>query len=157
MRSAVATAAVTLAACGGSHATATTAEATGWDCRSRAISYIAAHAIAAAEVGVQMDCAHGPHIKRWQVDAKTNERHETARAMTPAEFDKVWAEFAGIGWENLHDCRKGDGGKSAPLYQFDVKDDQNTASFSCQSLHVPYPYNNLVDPLDAAAAQGASE
>ncbi len=146
-----------LAACASPARPAPAREAADFDCRGRAISYIAAHAMAAAEIGVQMDCANGPRLRHWQVDGATNQRHEAARAMTPAEFDKVWSEIATTGWENLKDCRRGDGGKSAPLYQFDVKDDQNTASFSCQSLHLPYPYSNLSDPLDAAAARSGGE
>jgi hypothetical protein len=149
-------AAVACAACsGGQHVREH--EAAAFDCRGRTISYVAAHAMAAAEVGIIMDCTNGPHIKQWTVDAKTNERKESAREMSAGEFNKVWSEIAGTGWENLKDCKRGDGGKSAPLYQFDIKDDQNSASFSCQSLNVPYPYNDLVDPLNAAAANSGSD
>jgi hypothetical protein len=153
----VAAAAVLAAACGAPHHDVATAAQPAFDCRGRVLGYVATHTMAAAETGVEMDCASGPRIKRWQVDTGTSNRHESARSMTPAEFDKVWNDIAGTGWENLKDCKNGDGGKDAPVYQFAIKDDQNTARFACQSLRMPYPYNDLVDPLDAAAAQGMPE
>nr|HEX4317437.1 hypothetical protein [Kofleriaceae bacterium] len=148
--------AVTTAACA-HKAQVTSDEGQSFDCRARTIAYVAAHTMGAAEIGVEMSCANGPSLKHWRVDEKTSKRDEQSRPMTPAEFDKVWAQVAGTGWENLKDCTNGDGGKSAPLYQFDVKDDQNTASFSCQSLRLPYPYNDLADPLDAAVQGGGNE
>jgi hypothetical protein len=69
----------------------------------------------------------------------------------------VWTQVDGTGWQNLRDCTNGTGGTEAPLYSFDVKDDQNTASFTCQSRAMPYPYNALVDPLDQAAALGKAQ
>jgi hypothetical protein len=125
-----------------------TDEGQAFDCRARSVGYIATHTLGAAEIGVEMSCAGGPQLKHWRVDDKTSQRDEKSRPMTPAEFDHVWSQIAGTGWEYLKDCRNGDGGKS--IYQFMVKDDQNTSSFSCETLRLPYPYNDLADPLDAA-------
>ena len=125
-------------------------------CRDRSISYVAAHHMGADELGVQMDCANGPSIKRWKMD-RQGHRTDDARALTPGEFDAVWNQIDGTGWANLRDCTNGSTGKEDPVYTFDVKDDQNKASFSCQSRAMPYPYNDLVDPLDQAAAQGKGQ
>lgn len=77
--------------------------------------------------------------------------------MTAGEFDKIWREIDGTGWPNLRDCTNGKGGKGDPIYKFDIKDDQNQASFQCQSQSMPYPYHDLVDPLDLAAQDGRGQ
>jgi len=146
---------VLLAACGG-HPQPVATEETRFDCRNRLASYVASHHLGGDELGVQLDCKDGPRIKRWRTDKKGT-RQEDARSLTPGEFDKLWTAIDGTGWANLKDCANGSGGKSAPVYVFDVKDDQNTASFQCQSQSVPYPYNGLVDPLDMAAQQGKGQ
>jgi hypothetical protein len=143
--------------CGGAQQQQIADEQQRFQCRDRIISYIAAHHMGGSEIGVQMDChEQGPRIKRWRTD-KSGNRQEDARSMTPGEFDKVWNAIDGTGWPNMRDCTNGNGGKSAPVYTFDIKDDTNQASFSCQSNTMPYPYNDLVDPLDAAAANGKGQ
>jgi hypothetical protein len=142
-------------ACGGA-SKATVREAADFQCHARIASYVAAHHLGADELGVQIDCANGPEIKRWIVDRQGN-RKEDSRSLTPAEFEQVWRQIAGTGWENLHDCTNGTGGKQDPVYQFDIKDDQNKASFTCQSRSMPYPYHDIVDPLDAMAAKGRKD
>lgn len=122
-----------------------------FQCRDRLASYVAMHHMAGDEVGVQIDCAPaGPRIQRWRSD-RAGTRQEDARSMTPGEFDAIWKEIDGTGWPNLRDCTNGTGAKQDPVYQFDIKDDQNKASFQCQSQSMPYPYNDIVDPLDQAA------
>lgn len=143
-------------ACGPSRQQRALAESEQFDCKDRLVSYVVSGHMAASELGVQMDCAAGPHIKRWKVD-KQGHRLEDERAMSPSEFDRVWREIDGTGWVNLKDCANGTGGKQDPIYVFDIKDDQNTATFQCQSVSMPYPYNGLVDPLDVAAAQGRGQ
>jgi hypothetical protein len=54
----------------------------------------------------------------------------------------------------MRDCTNGTAGKRDPIYVFNLKDDQNQSSFQCQSRSMPFPYNNIVDPLDLAAQQG---
>ena len=104
-----------------------------------------------------IDCADaGPRIKRWRTDHQGH-RQEDAHPITPADFDKVWREIDGTGWPNLHDCANGSLAKSDPVYQFDIKDDQNQASFSCQTREMPYPYNDITDPLDMEASQGGKQ
>lgn len=147
---------VLLVACGPSRQQTARAEMENFDCKDRLISYVVSGHMGASELGVQMDCAEGPRIKRWKVD-KAGQRQEDTRPMTPGEFDKVWTQIAGTGWENLKDCGNGTGGKHDPVYVFDIKDDQNKASFQCQSVTAPYPYNGLVDPLDTAAQQGRAQ
>src|SRR5205085_11220920 len=142
-----------LVACGPSRQQKALAEQEPFDCKERLISYVVSGHMAASELGVQMDCSEGPRIKRWKVD-KAGKRLEDTRAMTPGEFERVWREIDGTGWVNLKDCANGSGGKQDPIYVFDVKDDQNKASFQCQSVSMPYPYNGLVDPLDVASQQG---
>lgn len=157
MRSAAAIACLAglaLGACGGARRDQIEREAQRFDCRGRRASYTVAHHMADDEIGVQIDCADaGPRIKRWRTDKK-GKRQEDARALTPGEFDKVWREIDGTGWPYLHDCGNGTGGRHDPIYMFDIKDDQNTAAFQCQSQSMPYPYNDLVDPLDLAAQAG---
>jgi hypothetical protein len=132
-------------------------EAQRFDCRARRASYIVNHHMAGDEIGVQIDCAEaGPRIKRWRSDKQGN-RQEDARSLTPGEFDKVWREIDGTGWPNLHDCNNGTGGRQDPIYTFDIKDDQNKASFQCQSQSMPYPYHDIVDPLDLASQQGRKQ
>jgi hypothetical protein len=142
-----------LAACGGGQREQIEREAQRFDCRGRRASYIVTHHLGADEIGVQIDCAEaGPRIKRWRERAGT--RQEDARSLTPGEFDKLWREIDGTGWPNLRACSNGTGGKHDPIYVFDIKDDQNQASFQCQSQSAPYPYSGIVDPLNLAAEQG---
>jgi hypothetical protein len=143
-----------LAACGGGQRAQSERDAQRFDCRGRRASYKVAHHLAGHEIGVQIDCADaGPRIKRWRTD-RSGTVQEDARSLTPGEFDQAWREIDGTGWPNLRDCSNGTGGKHDPIYVFDVKDDQNQASFQCQSQSAPYPYNGIVDPLDLAAQQG---
>lgn len=132
------------------------AEQQDFDCKERLVSYVVSGHMGGSELGVQMDCSEGPRIKRWKVDKQGN-RVDDARPLTPGEFDRVWREVDGTGWVNLKDCENGTGGKQDPVYVFDIKDDQNKASFQCQTVAVPYPYNGLVDPLDFAAQQGRGQ
>ena len=109
------------------------------------------------EVGVQMDCIEkGPRVKRWRMD-KQGKRIEDEHPMSPVEFDKIWREIDGTGWPNLHDCGNGTGGKQDPIFTFDIRDDTNKATFSCQSSSMPYPYNTIVDPLDFASQKSGKQ
>ncbi len=146
---------VGLAACGARQRQANE-EAQDFQCKDRLASYVVSHHMGGDEVGVQMDCSNGPQIKRWKID-KAGTRLEDARSLTPREFDKVWAELNGSGWEYLKDCANGTAGERDPIYVFDVKDDQSKASFQCQSQSMPYPYNTIVDPLDVAAQSGRKQ
>ena len=159
MRSAalvVAGALISAGGCGGRQ-TQANREMQNFACKDRAINYTVTHHMGGAELGVQMDCIdQGPRIKRWRVDAKGT-RQEDARGMTPSEFDDVWSQIAGVGWENLKDCTNGSEGKNDPLYKWAIKDDQNSNAFQCQSATVPFPYNSLVDPLDMAAQRSGKQ
>ena len=147
---------VMLAACGGRQKQAL-AEQQDFDCKERIVSYIATNALGGSELGVQMDCQDaGPRIKRWRVDRQGN-RLEDARGLTPSEFDEVWRQIDGSGWAYLKDCGNGTNGEKDPIYVFDVKDDQQKATFQCQSQSMPYPYNTIVDPLDVAAQSGRGQ
>jgi hypothetical protein len=148
---------VALVACGGGqHAAAVSHDSQAFDCRERTVSYTVTHGISADELGVQLDCSDGPKIKRWKVDRK-GKRLEDSRVLSAGEFEDIWKQVDGTGWTNLHDCTNGTGAKSDPIFTFDIKDDQNKASFACQARTMPYPYNDFVDPLDAAAAQGKAQ
>ena len=137
-----------IAACGGAQHEQIMREQVDFQCKDRIASYVASHAMAGDEVGAQLDCKpEGPRVKRWRI--VKDKRDEQTIPITPAEFDKAWKEINGTGWENLKDCTNGTTGKRDPLYVFDVKDDQNSASFSCQSTSMPYPYNDILDPIDA--------
>jgi hypothetical protein len=155
----LALAGLTLAAvgCGPSAAELARREAQDFQCRDRSASYTVVRHIAGDELGVQMDCAAaGPRIVRWKA-ARAGQRIEDKRSMSPAEFDRVWRDIAGTGWENLKDCTTGSLGKQDPVYTFDVKDDQNQATFACQTVTMPYPYNGITDPLDLAAQKGRNQ
>ena len=153
MRSAVL---LLLVACGPSRQQKALADQEDFQCKERLVSYVVSGHMGASELGVQMDCADGPRIKRWKVDKK-GVRVDDARPMSGGEFDRVWREIDGTGWVNLRDCENGTGGKQDPVYVFDIKDDQNKSSFQCQSVSMPYPYNGLVDPLDGAAQAGRGQ
>ena len=145
-----------LAGCGGAAAEARR-NAQDFECKDRLVSYIAAHHMAGDELGVQMDCAEaGPRIKRWRTE-KNGQRQEDTHAMTPGEFDKTWREIDGTGWRYLKDCANGTGGKQDPVYVFDIHDDVDKATFQCQSQSMPYPYNDIVDPLDVASQHGRKQ
>ena len=147
---------VALAACGGRQSQADR-EAHAFACRDRTASYMAVKHIAGEELGVQIDCATaGPRIKRWK-QIKGSPRVEDERAITPVDFDKVWKEIDGTGWTYLKDCSNGSLDKRDPVYVFDIKDDSNKASFQCQTREVPYPYNDITDPLDMLAQQGGKQ
>jgi hypothetical protein len=156
MRSVVVFAAMVLSGCGGARAQAKL-EAQDFECKDRIASYSAAHHMGGDEVGVQMDCAEaGPRIKRWRMD-RQGKRNEDVKPITPGEFDATWREIDGAGWPNLKDCANGTSGKQDPIYTFDIKDDQNQATFQCQSESMPYPYNTIVDPLDVTAQKGRGQ
>jgi hypothetical protein len=141
-----------LPACGAHHAH-TSDEAEGFTCRDRFVSYVAALG-GGAEHGVAMDCKDaGPRIKRWRV-RRDGHRDEDTRSIEPGAFEKVWAQVDGTGWPNMHDCDNGTRDKGDPVYTFVVVDDQNKATFKCETREVPYPYHDLTDPLDLTANQG---
>src|SRR5690606_499200 len=99
------------------------AEQQQFQCKDRAVGYIATHHLAGSEIGVTMDCAEaGPRLQRWRVD-KDGSREEDARSMTPGEFDKVWREIDGSGWAYIKDCENGTLGDKDPVFVFAVKDD----------------------------------
>lgn len=144
---------VFIAACGGPQRGGS-AESSGFACKERSASYMRTKG---DENGIVMDCAEaGPRIKRWRQD-KQGKRDEDVRPISPKEFDKTWDQLAGIGWEYLHNCANGTLGKSDPVYVFDIKDDQNKASFQCQTREVPYPYFDITNALDLAANQGRKQ
>jgi hypothetical protein len=148
--------AVALTACGGNRKQIER-EQQQFSCRDRSASYIATKHIAGSEIGIQLDCAdQGPRIKRWKTDTAAK-HEEDARGITPGKFDEIWREIDGTGWPNLKDCTNGSLEKRDPVYQFDIKDDQNKASFSCQTREVPYPYNDITNALDLAASQGRKQ
>jgi hypothetical protein len=144
-----------LAACGARQQQADR-EAMDFQCRDRAASYIATKHIAGDEIGVMIDCADGPRIRRWKTD-KTGHHDEDERALSPADFNKTWREIDATGWPYLKDCTNGSLEKRDPVYVFDIKDDTNKASFQCQTLDVPYPYNDITDALDLMASQGRKQ
>jgi hypothetical protein len=132
-------------------------EAQQFNCKERMASYIATKHIGGDELGVMMDCdTAGPRIKRWKTD-KNGVRVEDERAVSPAAFDRAWKEIDGTGWAYLKDCSNGSLEKRDPVYVFDVKDDQQKATFQCQTREVPYPYNDITDPLDMLAQQGGKQ
>jgi hypothetical protein len=145
-----------LAGCGGTNKQVQR-EQQAFDCKDRYATYIVVGDISGDERGVQLDCADaGPRIKRWKTD-KTGKHVEDSRNITPGQFDTAWTQIQGTGWENLKDCSNGSLGKRDPVYQFDIKDDQNKASFSCQTREVPYPYFDITNSLDQLAMQGVQQ
>ena len=143
-------------ACGGTRAQVE-AEKEGFLCKERSASYMAAKHISGDEVGVQIDCHDaGPRVKRWKT-GRDGKHVEDVHPITPSQFDKAWKEIEGTGWQNMHDCANGSLEKSDPVWVFDIKDDQAKASFSCQTRDMPYPYNDLTDPLDLLANQGRKQ
>jgi hypothetical protein len=144
---------VCVVACGGTKAQVSR-EAMDFGCRDRSASYMVTKHISCDECGVLIDCAEaGPRIKRWRTD-KLGARQEDTHGITPDEFEKAWKEIEGTGWQNLKDCENGSLEKRDPVYVFDIKDAENTASFSCQTREMPYPYHDITQPLDTLANQG---
>jgi hypothetical protein len=145
-----------LVACGGTRKQVED-EQVRFDCRDRSASYMAVHHISGDEIGYLLDCAEaGPRIKRWKAD-KMGKRVEDVHPIAPPEFDKAWREIDGTGWPNLKDCANGSLEKRDPVYTFDIKDDQNKASFQCQTLEVPYPYFDITNALEFVANKGKKQ
>lgn len=145
-----------LAACGGT-AKQVQREQQPFDCKDRTASYVVVGDISGDERGVQIDCAEaGPRVKRWKTD-KDGTRQEDAHNITPGQFEATWTQVAGTGWENLKDCTNGSLEKRDPVYQFDIKDDENTSSFSCQTREVPYPYFDITNALDQIAMSSGKQ
>ena len=145
-----------LASCGGTSAQVKR-EQQSFACKDRMATYTVVHDISGDERGVQLDCAEaGPRVKRWKTD-KSGTRQEDAHNIPPGQFDTAWKEVNGTGWENLHDCTNGTLGKRDPVYQFDIKDDENKGSFSCQTREVPYPYFDITNALDQLAMEGVKQ
>ena len=82
---------------------------------------------------------------------------EDTHAVSPEDFDRAWRNIDGTGWAYLKDCTNGSLEKRDPVYVFDVKDDEQKNSFQCQTREVPYPYNDITDPLDVLAQQGQKQ
>ncbi len=143
-----------VAACGNPHKD-TLAENADFDCRDRYAAYVVSGSLAAAEVGVQVDCAaSGPRVVRWTV-TKDGNREEFSGSLGVHEFDRMWEKIEGSGWRFLADC-VGTGQPNDPVYTFDVKDWNGTVSFSCTNAGpLPFPYNSIVDELDFKAAAAA--
>ncbi len=146
--------ALAAAACGSPHRELLEQNAQ-FDCRDRYAAYLVSGSLAAAEAGVQVDCAEaGPRVVRWTVTRDGN-REEHAGSLGVGEFDRMWEKIEGAGWRYLGDC-DGTGQPGDPVYTFDVKDWNGTASFSCTNAGpLPFPYNTLVDELDFKAAAHA--
>jgi hypothetical protein len=143
-------------ACGGSNKQVAGSDHP-FDCRARTASYVALKDISGDQHGVQIDCADaGPRIKRWKGDPASSNQAD-GRALSPAEFDKLWAEIDGTGWQNIKDCTNGTLLAHDPIYKFDIADDQDKASFKCQTHDVPYPYFDITNALDLAAQQGRGQ
>lgn len=126
-----------------------------FDCNDRTASYLVVGGLAAAELGVMMDCRDaGPRIVRWTVDA-SGTRDEQTHSLTVTEFERVWDKVDGSGWRYLKDC-DGTGADGDPIYSFDVTDWNGTGTFACQHAGaLPFPYHILVDQLDLLAAEHA--
>jgi len=77
--------------------------------------------------------------------------------VSPAAFDRAWKEIDGTGWAYLKNCANGSLEKRDPVYVFDIKDDQQSAKFECQTREVPYPYNDITDPLDLLAQKSGKQ
>jgi hypothetical protein len=144
-----------LAACGGRQKQAN-GDMQDFACKDRGINYTVTGHMGGSELGIQMDCTEGPRIKRWKID-KDGNRTEDARSLTPGEFDDVWSQIAGVGWENLKNCTNGTDGKNDPVYKWAIKDDQSSNTFECKSVTAPFPYDSLVNPLDEAAQRGGKQ
>ena len=140
-----------IAACGGKQHGGGTEDLSMFQCKERAAEYIVVGGMAGEELGVALDCAEaGPRVRRWKV-AHDGTRDDASRSLTPGEFDDYWGRINSVGWANLTDCGKA--AKGDPVYTFDVKDQNNTASFSCSGRgELPFPYNALVNELDQAGA-----
>ena len=122
-----------------------------FQCKDRSAEYIVVGSLAGEELGVALDCKDaGPRVRRWKVDSNGT-RDDAAHSLTPGEFDDVWARIQDTGWANLKDCGPSKAGD--PVYTFDVKNDQASASFSCSGRgQLPFPYSSLVDELDQVGA-----
>lgn len=89
--------------------------------------------MAGDELGVAIDCQDaGPRVRRW-VAQRDGTREESAKSLTPGEFDDIWARVDGTGWRNLTDCEQA-AGKGDPVYTFDAKDWNATVTFGCAGL-----------------------
>ena len=64
--------------------------------------------------------------------------------------DSVREFFDGLGSQFKPDKAAG----LSAVYQFDIKDETDQKSFSCQQPRMPYPWHDIVDPLDLASQQG---
>jgi hypothetical protein len=146
---------VAATACGGNRAKIAR-EMQPFDCRNRLATYVAHKPIQGDEAGVSIDCADaGPRLSRWKT--VNGKRTADERHLQPIEFDKIWSQIDATGWPLLKDCTNGSLGKRDPIFTFEVHDDQNASKFKCQTLEVPYPYFDLVNPLDAAANEGRKD
>ncbi len=121
-----------------------------FECKDRKAAYFVVGSMAADEAGVTIECAGGPKVTRWTVE-KDGTRIEDSAAMSPGEFDDVFLRIDSIGWKNLGDCPP-EGGADVPVFTFDLADWNGTATFQCDALNPPYPYNTIVDELDQLAA-----
>lgn len=154
MRNRLVMIAMAVAACAGSSHQRNYDPDQSFDCKERLASYLASRDFSGDEVGVQLDCQQaGPRIKRWKTN-KVGKHYEDSRVLAPSEFDEVWRALEGVGWRYLKDCTNGSHDKKDPVYVFDIRDDSSKVSFQCQARTMPYPYNQVLDPLMMAAARG---
>jgi hypothetical protein len=136
--------------CGGNKDPQVPSSWANFECKDRSAAYDVVGGMQGQEAGVTLDCKNGPQVVRW-VEDKDGTRTEDSAALTPGEFNDVWIRIDGIGWHHLGDCA-GDLGADVPVYRFDIADWNGTATFQCDSMDPPFPYNTVVDELNQLAA-----
>ena len=76
----------------------------------------------------------------------------------PSEFDKTWTEIDGTGWPNLNDCANGSSARPRPdLHVRRSRTTRTRRRSSARRATMPYPYNDITDPLDLLAQQGRKQ
>jgi hypothetical protein len=152
VRAASTTAVMIACACGGSQRPTDDSDDATFACDDRMAGYIARGTIAAAEIGVAMDCdERGPRLIRWRVEADGTHA-EDSHGITPDQFDTLWRKIDQTGWRDLHDCAAS--GDDAPIYSFSFRDHGASNTFACQHTDPPFPFRTIRDELDIAAARG---
>jgi len=140
------------AACGGGQHRDSDDELASFDCDGRMVGYVARGTMAAAEVGIAVDCAErGPRIVRWQVQSDGT-RAEDSHSLSTGEFDTLWRKIDATGWRDLGDCESS--GDNAPTYSFCFKQADQSNTADCQSDDPPFPWHTIRDELDTIAARG---
>lgn len=124
-------------------------------CNGRQANYVVLGGFVAHELGIAISCEPTmAKLVKWTATAD-GERDESEHIIGRASFDEIWQDFEDAGWRNLADCLNAKADENDEVYSFTVADSDSNVTMVCQGKanNLPFPFDRLVNTLDAAAGE----